>query len=122
MLGQPCRSSQRRKGSPAIRKNAGKPKTACRVGITKGCARHAQRASIMSQMINRGKELIRISPKDPNKLEYSTNDGRSWMTRYSGSTPGRFEDLTDNGKEILATTSKGLYYSTNDGRSWMKRS
>lgn len=76
----------------------------------------------MSQMINRGKELIRISPKDPNKLEFSTNDGRSWMTRYSGSSSGRFEDLTDNGKEILATTSKGLYFSTNDGRSWMKRS
>lgn len=84
MPGQPCRSSQRRKGSPAIRKNAGKPKTACRVGITKGCARHAQRASIMSQMINRGKELIRISPKDPNKLEYSTNGGRTWATRFAG--------------------------------------
>lgn len=97
-------------------------KTAFRIGIAKGCDRHAQRASIMSQMINRGKELIRISPKDPNKLEYSTNDGRNWMSRFSGGTPGRFEDLTDNGKEILATTSKGLYYSTNDGRNWMKRS
>lgn len=31
----------------------------------------------MSQMLNRGKELIRISPKDSKKLEYSTNDGRS---------------------------------------------
>ena len=76
----------------------------------------------MCLMINRGGELIRISPKDPDKLEYSTNDGRSWMTRYSGSTAGRFEDLTDNGKEILATTSKGLYYTRDEGRSWMKRS
>ncbi|TYT78416.1 beta propeller repeat protein [Treponema phagedenis] len=76
----------------------------------------------MSQMLNRGKELIRISPKDSKKLEYSTNDGRSWMTRYSSSSSqGAFQDLTDNGKEILATTEKGLFYSTNDGRSWMKR-
>lgn len=76
----------------------------------------------MGQMINRGKEIIRISPKQANKIEYSTNDGRSWMTRYSGSSCGDFSDLVDNGKEILGTTSKGLYYSTNDGRSWMKRS
>lgn len=76
----------------------------------------------MGQMINRGKEMIRISPKQGNKIEYSTNDGRSWMTRYSGSSCGDFSDLVDNGKEILGTTSKGLYYSTNDGRSWMKRS
>lgn len=76
----------------------------------------------MGQMINRGKEMIRISPKQANKIEYSTNDGRSWMTRYSGTSCGNFSDLVDNGKEILGTTSKGLYYSTNDGRSWMKRS
>lgn len=76
----------------------------------------------MGQMINRGKEMIRISPKQANKIEYSTNDGRSWMTRYSGTSCGDFSDLVDNGKEILGTTSKGLYYSTNDGRSWMKRS
>lgn len=76
----------------------------------------------MSQMLNRGKELIRISPKDSKKLEYSTNDGRSWITRYSGSSSqGTFQDLTDNGKEILATTEKGLFYSTNDGRSWIRR-
>ena len=76
----------------------------------------------MGQMINKGKELIRISPKQANKLEYSTNDGRTWNTRYSGSTFGDFIDLIDNGKEILAQTSKGLYYSTNDGRTWNRRS
>jgi hypothetical protein len=76
----------------------------------------------MGQMINRGKEMIRISPKQANKIEYSTNDGRSWITRYSGTSCGNFSDLVDNGKEILGTTSKGLYYSTNDGRSWIKRS
>ncbi len=76
----------------------------------------------MGQMINRGKEIIRISPKQQNKLEYSTNDGRTWNTRYSGSSYGDFQDLTDNGKEILGQTTKGLYNSTNDGRTWNKRS
>ncbi len=74
-------------------------------------------------MIKRGNEFIRISPKDAKKIEYSTNDGRSWNSRFSGSTStGEFSDLTDNGKEVLGITSKGLFYSTNDGRSWIKRS
>jgi hypothetical protein len=76
----------------------------------------------MGQMIQRGKELIRINPSNKQKIEYSTNDGRSWISRYSGSSCGDFNDLNDNGKEILGMTSKGLYYSTNDGRSWIKRS
>ncbi len=76
----------------------------------------------MAQMIQRGKELIRINPSNKQKLEYSTNDGRTWISRYSGSSYGFFNELTDNGKEILAHTSKGLYYSTNDGRTWIKRS
>ena len=54
-------------------------------------------------------------------FEFSTNDGRTWNSRYSGSLCGDFVDLTDNGKEILAQTSKGLYYSSNEGRTWNKR-
>jgi hypothetical protein len=74
-------------------------------------------------MLNFGKELLRISPKDAGKLEYSTNGGSSWNTRYFGSSStGKFSDLTDNGKEILGSTDKGLYYSTNNGSSWNKRS
>ena len=76
----------------------------------------------MSLMLNREKGLVRISPKDANKLEYSTDAGRSWSNRYYGSSSlGEFEDLTDNEKEILATTSKGLFYSTDEGRSWSRR-
>ena len=75
----------------------------------------------MAQMINRGKELIRISPQTVTKLEYSTNGGRTWSQRYFGTACGDFHDLTDNGREILAQTSKGLYYSTNEGRTWSKR-
>lgn len=76
----------------------------------------------MPIIINRGDELIRISPKDSKKIEYSTNQGRSWILRYNGSSnTGSFSDLTDSGKEILGTTDKGLFYSTNEGRSWILR-
>jgi hypothetical protein len=76
----------------------------------------------MSQMIKTDKELLRISPKNPAQIEYSTNDGRNWVVRHPGSsTCGTFEDLTLNGSEILATTSKGLFVSKNDGRNWQKR-
>ncbi|MBR8731457.1 hypothetical protein IX308_000992 [Porphyromonas levii] len=79
--------------------------------------------TIMSQMIVRGKEMLRISPKDSKKLEFSTNDGRTWNTRFSGATNvGEFIDLTDVGKEVLAQTTKGLFFSKNDGRTWNKRS
>jgi len=72
----------------------------------------------MPTMINRGKELLRISPKDPKILEYSTTDGRTWHQRVrSSSSVGEFQDLMDNGKELLATT-KGLFYSTTEGRTW----
>ena len=77
----------------------------------------------MSTMINRGKERIRISPKDNKKIEYSTTSGRTWIVRNGGSSiQGEFQDLTDNGKEILGMTSKGLFYSTTDGRTWIRRS
>jgi len=77
----------------------------------------------MGQMINMGKEIIRINPKQANKIEYSSNDGRSWHNRYSGNSYGDFKDLNSagNGKEILAITSKGTYYSKNNGVSWHKR-
>ena len=76
----------------------------------------------MSTMINRGKEMLRISPKDIKKIEYSINQGRNWMIRYNGSSiTGSFIDLMDSGKEILGTTDMGLFYSTNEGRNWMLR-
>lgn len=73
----------------------------------------------MPLMIRRGKELIRINPKDTRKLEYSISDGRNWSNRFSGgSNTGNFQELIDNGNEILGTTTKGLFYSRNDGRTW----
>ena len=66
----------------------------------------------MAQMILHGRELIRINTQK-NYIEYSTNDGRSWHTRYTGTHAGNFIDLLDYGSEIIACTSKGIYFSMN---------
>ena len=55
----------------------------------------------MAQMILKGKEMIRINPTTKTKIEYSTNDGRSWMARSTSASYGDFSDLTDNAKEIV---------------------
>ena len=52
----------------------------------------------MAQMILHGRELIRINTQK-NYIEYSTNDGRSWHTRYTGTHAGNFIDLLDYGSE-----------------------
>lgn len=54
----------------------------------------------MSQMILEGKEIIRINPSKKTKLEYLTNDGRSFILSYNSNACDDFNDLTDNGKEI----------------------
>lgn len=73
-------------------------------------------------MIKRGKELIRICPTNPAKLEYSTSNGGTWCTRFQGNASiGNFSDLMDNGKEILGMTNKGLFYSTSNGGTWILR-
>ncbi len=74
----------------------------------------------MAQMIQCGKEMLRINPAK-NSIEYSTNNGRTWASRCTSSMYGTFIDLILYGTEILAVTSKGVYYSTNDGRTWASR-
>ncbi len=77
----------------------------------------------MSDMLILDKEYLRISPKNTGQLEYSTDGGRRWLTRYSGvSSTGEFRDLKDAGRELLAVTSKGLFYSKDNGRRWLFRS
>lgn len=75
----------------------------------------------MAQEINLGKELLRICPTDDNKIEYSTTNGKSWYSRYKGSSAGDFYDLAVFGDEIFAVTFKGIYTSKTDGRSWYSR-
>ncbi len=74
----------------------------------------------MPQMINLGNEIVRINPQK-NSIEYSTNQGRSWSSRYTSSSCGTFIDLIQCGAEVVAATSKGIYFSSNQGRSWSSR-
>lgn len=74
----------------------------------------------MPQMITYGSELIRINPSN-NRIEFSTSNGRTWLTRFSGSSCGRFVDLLEYGNEIIALTDKGVYFSTSSGRTWLAR-
>ena len=76
----------------------------------------------MSQMIMLGKEMIRISPTNACKIEYSMDNGRTWLMRNSDPYHGEFRDLMLNGSEIIALTSKGTYFSTDQGRTWLRRS
>ena len=41
----------------------------------------------MGQIVNFGREMIRIN-SEKNRIEYSTNGGNSWHSRYSGSNAG----------------------------------
>ena len=74
----------------------------------------------MPQLITYGNELIRINTQK-NSIEVSANSGRTWNTRSSGTTAGKFIDLLAYGKEILACTSKGVFSSVNEGRTWNVR-
>ena len=78
------------------------------------------RQYVMPKLISCGNELIRINPAG-NKIEYSVTAGRSWSTRYVGSSCGTFIDLLEYGRELIALTSKGVYYSVTQGRSWSSR-
>jgi photosystem II stability/assembly factor-like uncharacterized protein len=74
----------------------------------------------MSQLITYGNELIRINPAN-NRIEYSTNRGVSWVSRYSGNSYGTFRDLVLHNGKIVAITDKGVYYSPNKGVSWVSK-
>ena len=74
----------------------------------------------MAQMIQRGKEWIRINTQK-NIIECSKDGGRSWHNRFTSDFAGCFVDLFDNGSEILGYTSKGIFASKDDGHSWQSR-
>ena len=73
-------------------------------------------------MIQHGSEIIRINTQK-NTIEYSKDGGRSWHIRFFNISGGKgiFVDLFDNGSEILACTSKGVFSSKDDGHSWHSR-
>lgn len=76
----------------------------------------------MSLMVYKEGELLRISPRSKDEIEVSTNKGRTWISRYKGTSCGDFIDIIWAEDELLAQTTRGLYYSTNFGRAWLKRS
>ena len=76
----------------------------------------------MAQMIQHGSEIIRINTQK-NTIEYSKDGGRSWHIRFFNISGGKgiFVDLFDNGSEILACTSKGVFSSKEAGHRWHSR-
>lgn len=74
----------------------------------------------MPQIVNLGRELVRINPAK-NSIEYSQNEGRSWVMRCNNNSYGTFKDLLVYGHELLACTSKGIYVSNNNGYSFAIR-
>ena len=80
----------------------------------------------MPQIIKTGGSLLSKSelPRiklEKNTIEVSINEGRSWSPRCNNSSYGTFHDLLVFGREILATTTRGLYASTNAARSFSPR-
>ena len=74
-----------------------------------------------TRMVQVANEIVRINPQKANQIDYSTNGGRTWITRYSGTSSGEFIDMVIYNNELIAITSKGVYYSTSSGRTWMRR-
>ena len=74
-----------------------------------------------TRMVQVANEIVRINPQKVNQIDYSTNGGRTWITRYSGTSSGEFNDMVIYNGELIAITSKGVYYSTNSGRTWINR-
>lgn len=74
-----------------------------------------------TRMVQTSNEIVRINPQKANQIDYSTNGGRTWMSRYSGSSCGEFIDLVHYNNELIAITTKGIYYSTSSGRTWINR-
>jgi len=56
----------------------------------------------MPQLITYGNEPIRINPAN-NRIEYSTNRGISWVSRYIGSSSGCFRDLVPYKCKLVTT-------------------
>ena len=74
-----------------------------------------------TRMVQTSNEIVRINPQKANQIDYSTNGGRTWITRYSGTSSSEFIDMVIYNNELIAITTKGIYYSTNSGRTWMSR-
>lgn len=73
----------------------------------------------MPQMIDLGREMLRINPQT-NAIEYS-RDARNWSRRCTSKSYGTFKDLCLYGAYVYAITSKGVYYSRDNGLNWASK-
>lgn len=74
----------------------------------------------MSQMIQRGDEIIRINPNDNRELQagrLNSCNYYNWQTRciHYGEA---FYELLLQGNRIIAETSSGMQHSDNGGYNW----
>ena len=74
-----------------------------------------------TRMVQTSNEIVRINPQKANQIDYSTNGGRTWISRYTGTSCGDLIDMVIYNDELIAITSKGVYYSTSSGRTWINR-
>ena len=74
-----------------------------------------------TRMVQTSNEIVRINPQKANQIDYSTNGGRTWISRYTGTSCGEFIDMVIYNDELIAITSKGVYFSTSSGRTWINR-
>ena len=74
-----------------------------------------------TRMVQTSNEIVRINPQKANQIDYSTNGGRTWISRYTGTSCGDFIDMVIYNDERIAITSRGVYYSTSSGRTWINR-
>lgn len=74
-----------------------------------------------TRMVQVANEIVRINPQKANQIDYSTNGGCTWISRYTGTSSGEFIDMVIYNNELIAITSKGVYYSTSSGRTWISR-
>ena len=76
----------------------------------------------MPIMINHGKEMLCISPKDNKKINIQPiKAAHGWFATMAHLILEFFYDLMGSGKEFLGTTNKKLFYSINDERTWVFR-
>ena len=74
-----------------------------------------------TRKVQTSNEIVRINPQKANHIDYSSNGGRTWISRYTGTSCGDFIDMVIYNDELIAITSKGVYYSTSSGRTWINR-
>jgi hypothetical protein len=65
-------------------------------------------------MNNTEAEIIRINQEDSQKIEYSTDGGKSWRIRYIKGGFRKFQNETDKNIELSTVTAEDVYHGENN--------